>query len=254
MPQLSNSKGESRKEAEGRTLEEHGFTNAPGYKNQYNYIVGASMYGGPSDPTSGTHGYKGDLLTGKSAYAELSMGTALGMLPYKTKLIIRNPKTKKEVIAEKLDIGLGGAPVEGHARRIDLWYQTAQAIGFSGIGLVEVERVDKKPIMGPHDSIAGNQEKGEFLLEPFGGPHSEGAAEAAVNAAKGALSWTSELGKILHFIGSSSGWLRIGKVLVGVILLVIALDELSKIGPGPSVNATGTAKKVAKTGLAAAAL
>lgn len=236
----------------GERLEGAGFTNAPGYKNQYNYIVGASMYGGPTDPTSGTHGYKGDLLTGKAAFAELSMGTALGMLPYRTKLIIRNTKTKKEVIAEKLDIGLGGAPVEGHARRIDLWYQTAQAIGFSGVGLVEIERVDKKPIIGPHDSIAGNQEKGEFLLEPFGGPHSEGAAEAAVNAAKGALSWTSELAKILHFIGSSSGWLRIGKVLVGVILLVIALDELSKIGPGPSVNATGAAKKAAKVAAVAA--
>lgn len=93
---------------------------------------------------------------------------------------------------------------------------------------------------------SGSGENVEGLTEPFGGPHSEGAAEATVNAAKSALSWTAELAKVLHFLGSSSGWLRVGKVALGGVLLLIALDELSKIGPGPSVNATGAAKKLAK--------
>lgn len=102
-------------------------------------VVGATYYGGPSDPSSGTHGYKGDDLRGKSAYAELGMGHALGGLPYKTKLKITNLANKKSVVAEKLDIGLGGGPIQGHTRAIDLWYETAAAIGFNGYGLVSVE-------------------------------------------------------------------------------------------------------------------
>lgn len=82
----------------------------------------------------------------------------------------------------------------------------------------------------------GATENVEGLLEPFGGPHSEGALEGA---AKAALSWTTDLGKILGFLLTSSGWLRIGKVLVGTILLLIALDQLSKLAGGPSVPQAG---------------
>lgn len=189
-------------------------------------IVCASDYGGPSDPTSGTHGYKGDNLNGKMAFAELNMGTALGNLPYKSKVTI-NYKGKS-VIAEKLDIGAGGGPCHGHARRIDLWYQTAQALGFSGLDTVTIETEAEHSV--------GKDKHGEpieGLLEPFGGPHSPGALEGAAGALS---SWTGDLAKVLKFLLSASGWQRILKILAGGILLIIAIDELSKIGPGPNTN------------------
>ena len=99
-------------------------------------LVGASYYGGPSDGTSGTVGSSGVSLPGKMAFAELAMGKALGGLPYHTKLKVGY--NGKSVIAEKLDIGAGGDPVGGHNRAIDLWYETAQAIGMPGTAVVRV--------------------------------------------------------------------------------------------------------------------
>jgi hypothetical protein len=126
------------------------------------YTVGASEYGGPGDPTSGHIGSSGHDLTGTQSFAELLMGHALGDLPYGTKLRITyrssgetNPRT---VVAEKLDIGAGGTPVTGKnvgdgkqatkTRRVDLWYETAKALGFHGLGLIQIERVDGRPIPG----------------------------------------------------------------------------------------------------------
>lgn len=103
--------------------------------------VGASTYGGPGDPSSGTHGYRGDDLRGKMAYAELAMGHALGGLPYKHKLRISHGG--KSVIGQKLDIGKGGGPAGGLPRKIDLWYQTARALGLpdSWLGAVNIAEV-----------------------------------------------------------------------------------------------------------------
>jgi|GEM_PF-5979220 len=109
---------------------------APGF--QKGGLVGASVFGGPGDPSTGTVGYRGDHLPGKMAYAELDMGLALGSLPYKQKLKITHGG--KSVIAEKLDIGAGGGPVQGHHRAIDLWYQTAAKLGISGLGLVTISK------------------------------------------------------------------------------------------------------------------
>ena len=109
-------------------------------------VVGASEYGGPGDP--GTPGDKGAFgsLEGHMAYAELGLsgvrdnnwrdankiGIALGLgkaLPPNTKLQIT--ANGHSVIAEKLDDGAGGGPVGDPPRErvIDLWYQTAQALG-----------------------------------------------------------------------------------------------------------------------------
>lgn len=202
--------------------------------------VCASDYGGPGDPTSGTHGYKGDLLTGRMAFAELDMGTALGNLPYKSK--VRVTYNGKSIVAEKLDIGLGGGPCGGHARRIDLWWETAKALGFNGLGVVTVTTEDE----AAGDKGGSNRENVEGLLEPFGGAKSPGALEGAVSAATG---WTKDLSKILSFLDSSDGIIRVLKVVGGAILMLIAIDELSKISPGPSVNATGTAKKAAEAAI-----
>jgi hypothetical protein len=75
----------------------------------------------------------------------------------------------------------------------------------------------------------------EPLTEPFGGAHSKGALEGAVGAAKSALGWTGELAKLLEFVTSSSGWIRIAKVTGGTVLLLLAVSQLSKIGPGPEL-------------------
>lgn len=97
----------------------------------------ASMYGGPSDPTSGSTGYHGDNLNGTMAFAELKMGTALGNLKYKQQ--VRISYKGKQVVATKLDIGLGGPGCGGYQRGIDLWYQTAAALGFDGLDVVTYE-------------------------------------------------------------------------------------------------------------------
>jgi hypothetical protein len=116
-------------------------------------VVGASEFGGPGDPSSGTHGYRGDDLRGKMAFAELGMGTALGGLPYRAKLQITY--NGRSVIAEKLDIGRGGSPVQGHPRAIDLWYETARALGFSGLGLVSIQDAGGKGLSATGSASPG---------------------------------------------------------------------------------------------------
>lgn len=117
--------------------------------------VCASDFGGPHDPSTGSHGYHGDLLTGRMAYAELGMGTLLGGLPYKQRA--RITYQGKSVVAEKLDIGAGGAGCGGHARALDLWWQTAQALGFSGLGVCTFEVVDPST---PLSTVSGGATTG----------------------------------------------------------------------------------------------
>ena len=74
-------------------------------------LVGATMYGGPGDPTSGTTGSSGENLTGKLAYAELgtpstapsfatanNLGKAFGAsqpLAYRTPLLVTFPNGRQ---------------------------------------------------------------------------------------------------------------------------------------------------------------
>lgn len=135
-------------------------------------IVGASEYGGPGDPTTPTdHSSSGVALDGHMAFAELglpnasdpnpydarNLGTALGYgkaLPfYSTVQITANGKS---VVAEKLDVGGGGPPVGDppHQRDIDLWWQTAQALGvdpsgsgqWSGLVTVQLVNLPTTPL------------------------------------------------------------------------------------------------------------
>jgi hypothetical protein len=95
--------------------------------------VGASEYGGPGDPSSGDIGSSGvDLDSYPDSYAELGgvtfqTATAMGGLPYETPL--RITWATHSVIAYKRDIGLGGGPIDGLPRVIDLWWQLAEALG-----------------------------------------------------------------------------------------------------------------------------
>jgi hypothetical protein len=94
--------------------------------------VGATEYGGPGDATSGTVGASGaSLLAHPDSYAELGgitfqTATAMGGLPYLTPL--RVTWNGRSALAYKRDFGLGGGPVSGLPRVIDLWWQFAAAL------------------------------------------------------------------------------------------------------------------------------
>ena len=95
-------------------------------------LVGATEYGGPGDPTSGTIGASGvDLLQHPDSYAELGgytfqSATDLGGLPYMTPL--RITWGAHSAIAYKRDFGFGGGPIDGLPRVIDLWWELARAL------------------------------------------------------------------------------------------------------------------------------
>jgi hypothetical protein len=96
-------------------------------------VVGASEYGGPGDPSSGVIGADGaNLVADPDTYAELGgesfqTATAMGGLPYMTPL--RISWGGHSLIAYKRDIGLGGGPIDGYPRVIDLWWELAGRLG-----------------------------------------------------------------------------------------------------------------------------
>jgi hypothetical protein len=95
--------------------------------------VGATEYGGPGDPGSGTVGASGESLPAHpDSYAELGgttfqTATAMGGLAYLTPL--RISWGRRSAIAYKRDVGFGGGAVDGLPRVIDLWWQLAGALG-----------------------------------------------------------------------------------------------------------------------------
>jgi hypothetical protein len=92
-------------------------------------LVGATEYGGPGDPSSGVVGASGaNLIQHPDTYAELGgttfqTATAMGGLPYMTPL--RITWRDHSAIAYKRDFGLGGPPIDGLPRVIDLWWEFA---------------------------------------------------------------------------------------------------------------------------------
>ena len=111
--------------------------------------VGATEYGGPGDPSSGVVGSSGaNLLEFPDSYAELGgtsfqTATAMGGLPYLTPL--RITWGSRSAIAYKRDIGLGGGPIDGLPRVLDLWWELAGRLGIpyeDGLwsGPVQIER------------------------------------------------------------------------------------------------------------------
>jgi cell wall-associated NlpC family hydrolase len=145
--------------------------------------VGASEYGGPGDPSSGTVGSSGvDLATHPDSYAELGgtsfqTATAMGGLPYETPL--RISYRGRSVIAYKRDIGLGGGPVDGLARRIDLWWQLAAALGApyeDGLWSGAV-RIERPPVAGAGD-VLGQARAVSLALPEAGGGSGEPTGDA----------------------------------------------------------------------------
>jgi hypothetical protein len=117
------------------------------------YRVGATMYGGPSDPTSGNYGSIG--IPGQSylpahpdSFAELSVldrnpanggsftfadANALSNLPYLTGLRVANGS--RQMVLYKRDVGYGQGPgqliANGQPYRLDVWWQSAAPLGVS---------------------------------------------------------------------------------------------------------------------------
>jgi hypothetical protein len=123
--------------------------------------VGATEYGGPGDPSSGTVGSSGaNLLAAPDSYAELGgltfdAATAMGGLPYMTPL--RITWGARSAIAYKRDIGLGGGPIDGLPRVIDLWWQFAERLGIryeNGLWSGPV-RIERPPAAGAGNLLAG---------------------------------------------------------------------------------------------------
>ncbi len=125
-------------------------------------LMGASIYGGhyrasqaqfcPENGIQGGGsddngmGNDGRPLPGRTAFAELSTeGTrdfsALGKLPNGTKLEINY--RGRTIVAEKADVGSGGYAVQGFPRAVDLWWETATLLNFTGgLDLVYIRPVD----------------------------------------------------------------------------------------------------------------
>jgi cell wall-associated NlpC family hydrolase len=152
--------------------------------------VGASEYGGPGDPSSGVTGARGDnLLAHPDSYAELGgltwqTATAMGGLPYMTPL--RITWDGQSLIAYKRDFGLGGGPVDGQPRDIDLWWQLAGRLGIpyeNGLwsGAVQVERA---PAAGSADVLGQ-------VAGAAPAPDSAEAGSACGDAAAGAVPVTA---------------------------------------------------------------
>jgi hypothetical protein len=144
-------------------------------------IVGASEYGGPGDPRSGIVGARGDnLLEHPDSYAELGGLTwdtarAMGGLPYLAPL--RITWATHSAIAYKRDFGLGGGPVAGHERVIDLWWQLAGGLGIpyeDGLwsGPVRIERPPLSGAGGVLGLVAGGPGSGS--LSDSGAPPNPG--------------------------------------------------------------------------------
>jgi hypothetical protein len=150
--------------------------------------VGATEYGGPGDPSSGTVGSSGvSLVADPDSYAELGgvtfdTATAMGGLPYMTPL--RVTWGRHSAIAYKRDIGLGGGPVDGLPRVIDLWWQLAGRLGIpyeSGLwsGPVQVRR---PPVAGAGNLLGASASSGAGSpLAPV--PASASASDPAACAA-----------------------------------------------------------------------
>jgi hypothetical protein len=137
--------------------------------------VGATEYGGPGDPSSSTTGARGDnLLAHPDTHAELGgltwqTATAMGGLRYMAPL--RITFGSRSAIAYKRDFGLGGGPVAGLPRVIDLWWQFAVRIGIpyeGGMwsGRVQIERPPATGAANALGQTPGTPDPAGTLLAP----------------------------------------------------------------------------------------
>ena len=164
-------------------------------------LVGATEYGGPGDPTSGTVGASGEnLLAHPDSYAELGGYTfqtaaAMGGLPYMTPL--RITWSGRSAIAYKRDFGLGGGPVAGLPRVIDLWWRLAAGLGIpyeDGLWSGPV-RIERPPATGSADVLGQGLDSSPALLATP--PGAEDPAACSPEAATGVPLTAGERARLL---------------------------------------------------------
>lgn len=123
--------------------------NAAQARHVHWHKAGASVYGGAGD--SGCYGYRGDRLCDPNglwrSFAELGMGCnrpgdhgLLGNLPVHAR--IRVLYRHRRVTLTKRDCGLGGPPVGGFPRAIDLWWRAAAYLHVDGLAVVQWRRLE----------------------------------------------------------------------------------------------------------------
>jgi hypothetical protein len=148
-------------------------------------LVGATEYGGPGDPSSGTVGASGaNLLQHPDTYAELGgytfdTATDLGGLPYMTPL--RISWGGHSAIAYKRDFGLGGGPIGGLPRVIDLWWELARALRIpyeNGLWFGPV-RIERPPDTGSSQLLG--QAAGAAFLGRAGASSSSGCSAGSAS-------------------------------------------------------------------------
>ena len=117
------------------------------------YVLGATEYGGPGDPSSGSYGSipnpgQSYLPAHPDSFAELSVlssnpatrgsftfadANALSSLPYLTALRVAH--AGREQLLYKRDVGYGQGPgqfiANGEPYRLDVWWQAARALGIA---------------------------------------------------------------------------------------------------------------------------
>jgi len=156
--------------------------------------VGATEYGGPGDPSSGTVGASGvNLLQHPDTYAELGgttfqTATAMGGLAYMTPL--RVTWGRRSAIAYKRDFGLGGGPVAGLPRVIDLWWEFAGALGIPyerGLWSGAI-RIGRPPGAGAGNLLGQSAAQATSLIVPP--PGAGDAAGCAPEATAGGVTIT----------------------------------------------------------------
>ena len=148
-------------------------------------IVGATEYGGSGDSSASSTGARGDsLLAHPDTYAELGgltwqTATAMGGLPYMTPL--RVTWGAHSAIAYKRDFGLGGGPIDGLPRVIDLWWQFAERIGIpyqNGLWSGPV-RIERPPAAGAGNALGQSSAQASALISASTATQNAAACGAA---------------------------------------------------------------------------
>ena len=203
--------------------------------------VGASEYGGPGDPSSGTVGAAGQSLDAHpDSYAELGGTTfataaAMGGLPYMTPL--RISAGDRSAIAYKRDFGLGGGPVAGYPRVIDLWWRLAGALGLPyerGLWSGTV-RVTRTPATGTSALLSAGVGAGaQAGLAPAADPTGCGLAATGVPMTSGTTGQLLSGGVAAAPAGAPPavrGMIAAGNAIAGQSLRV---RRRSRPAPGPA--------------------
>jgi hypothetical protein len=180
---------------------------SPGLVTDAGGVVNATIYGNNHDD-NGHGAYQGESLaqdyaSGSPPYAELGgridqQATLLGHLPPGTAVQITNPLTGQSITAYKHDFGYGqgNATLHGHRYRIDLWWQTAYAIGIHDSALVQLQPTNSAPATPscqPQAASAGTVPGATAKLLP------DGTAVAPADAPPAVQAMIAAGNRLIHF-------------------------------------------------------